>query len=127
MKKTILLISFFVVFALLYVFTLKGVPGNPKSTDFKGNLDQITKPLELSPERGRYARVISLVENHKFDLGKTLADAVYPDVGYYNGKFYAYFAPGISILAAPFYIIGKSFNLAQVVTFSYSSFMAILT
>lgn len=127
MKKVILLILFFIISIFLYILTIKGVYGNPGPEDVKTSLNQATKPFELSPERGRYAQIISLVLYHRYDLNKTLSDAVYPDVGYYNGRLYAYFAPGISILAAPLYIIGAKFNLSQVATFSLSLFFAVST
>jgi hypothetical protein len=114
-------------FILIYVLTIKGAWGNPKPNEIKNVLDQPTQAFELSPERGRYAQVISLVDNHSYALSKTLADAVYPDVGYYQGRFYAYFAPGISLLAAPFYMLGSKINLAQVTTFSMSTLFALAT
>lgn len=110
----------------IYVFTIKGVVGNPVPLDFKNNLDQAAKPLELSPERGRFALTMSIVENGTFALSQTLADAVYPDVGYYGGNFYIFFAPGISVLAAPLYMLGSKFNLSQVASFSLSAIFAVL-
>lgn len=110
----------------LYALSLKGVSGNPVPGDIKNKLDQATKPLELSPERGRFALTMSLVENKSFALTQTLADAVYPDVGYYQGRFYIFFAPGISLMAAPLYMLGKYFGLSQVASFSLSVFFAIL-
>src|SRR5258708_5699942 len=127
MKKFIIVCLLILGSLFLYTLTIKGIKGNPGPSEFKNNLDQATKPFELSPERGRYAQVISLVNGHRFDLSQTLADAVYPDVGFYKGRFYAFFAPGVSILAAPFYAIGSKFNLGQVVTFSFSSVFAVLT
>lgn len=127
MKKITLLVAFLVLSLFIYLSTIRGVWGNPAPEDFKNNLDQTTKPLELSPERGRYALVMSLVENHSFALSKTLTIATYPDVATaLNGKNYIYFGPSVSIMAIPFYILGKHFNLAQVFTFSLSSIFAML-
>lgn len=125
--KTIFALVILVIVSGLYLLTLKGVYGNPRPQDFKNNLDQATKPLELSPERGRYSLTVSLAQNHSFALSQTLADAVYPDVGYYQGKFYIFFAPGISLMALPLYELGAKFNLAQVFTFSLSIIFALLT
>ncbi len=55
-----------------------------------------------------------------------LGELALPDVGYYNGKFYSFFAPGISYMATPFYLLGKHYNMAQVFTFSFISLMSIL-
>src|SRR5438105_2097142 len=106
----------FIVSLCLYTLTLKGVYGNPPATSIKNNLDKTSRPFELSPERDRYILILSLAENRSFALSKTLADAAYPDDGYYNGRFYIYFAPGISLFALPFYFIGEIFHVAQVAT-----------
>ena len=105
---------------------MHGVPGNPGPALIKDNLDQATKPFELSPERGRYAHVVALAETGHYELSQEWANAVYPDVGYVNGKFYSFFAPGISYMAAPFYLLGKNYDLAQVFTFGFVSLMSIL-
>src|SRR5437867_400724 len=118
MKQTLCVFFLVMVSAIFYALTLKGVYGNPVPHDIKNNLDQATKPLELSPERGRFALTMSLAEYHSFSLSRELADAVFPDVGYIDGKFYTYFVPGVSLLAVPFYLIGKQYYLAQVATFS---------
>lgn len=127
MKNALYILFIVVVGAVFYTLTLRGVYGNPDQNAIKNNLDRATKPFELSPERGRYALVASLAENHSFALSQTLADAVYPDVGYYQGRFYTYFVPGISLLALPFYMIGAHYNLAQVFSFSVIPIITILT
>ncbi|KKR33144.1 MAG: hypothetical protein UT63_C0023G0007 [Candidatus Gottesmanbacteria bacterium GW2011_GWC2_39_8] len=120
-----ILCCFFILSGMFFFLTLKGLPGNPKSTEIKDILDQPGKPFELSPERGRYAMVMSFIETGNFAMTKTLADAVYPDVGYHNGKYYSYFTPGVSLIAAPFYLIGSAFQMAQVASFSISSIFAL--
>lgn len=125
---TIITMSIIFIFSLfLYALTIRGVHGNIVISSIKNNLDQTTKPFELSPERGRFLLTYSLAENKSFALSKQLADAAYPDVGYYKGRFYIYFAPGISVLALPFYLIGKYFNLSQVGSFFTISLFASLT
>jgi hypothetical protein len=107
----------FLVGIILYTLTLRGVYGNPPGGSIKNNLDQATKPFELSPERDRYVLILSLAENKSFALSKVLANAAYPDDGYYQGRIYIFFAPGISLLALPFYLLGKMFHLAQVASY----------
>ncbi len=116
----------FFIGVVFYTLTLRGVYGNPSGKIIKGNLDKATKPFELSPERGRYILTYSLGENGSFSLSRELADAASPDVGYYQGRFYVYFPPGLSIMALPFYVIGKYFNLAQVFSFAMVSLFATL-
>lgn len=127
MKDKIFLFLLFFFSLVFYFLTLRGIYGNPKGSMIKNNLDQATKPFELSPERGRYILTMSLSENKSFALTKELADAAYPDVGYYKGKYYIYFAPGISILVLPLYYIGKNYELAQVGAFFTISLFAALT
>src|SRR3989338_9909632 len=117
MKEKLIMIALFVVSMFLFILTVRGIYGNPTGKMFKNNLDQASKPFELSPERGRYLLVLSLGENGSFSLNKEYADAAYPDVGYRDGRFYIFFAPGVSIVALPFYWLGKHFNLAQVATY----------
>jgi hypothetical protein len=124
MKERTLLTILLVFSLVLYVLTIRGIYGNPTGKMVKNNLDQAAKPLELSPERGRYLLTLSLGENRSFSLSKELADAAYPDVGYYKGKFYVFFAPGISLISLPFYWVGKMFNIAQVATFFTISIFA---
>lgn len=127
MKEKYILIVLFIFSLILYALTVRGIYGNPTGKMVKNNLDQSTKPLELSPERGRYLLTLSLAENRSFSLSKEYADAAYPDVGYYKGKFYIFFAPGVSILSLPFYWIGKYFNIAQTATFFTVSVFAAMT
>lgn len=110
-----------------YLLTLKGVYGNPQVKDITNSFNQATKPFELSPERDRYLLVLSLVQNRSFALSTQLADAAFPDTGYYQGKQFIYFAPGISLLGVPLYILGSSFNLGQLFTFGVIPLFAIAT
>lgn len=116
-----------IIGCILYGVTIRGVYGNPNATRIKADLlDTATKPFELSPERGRFVLTYSLAEHKSFALDRALADSADPDVGYFKGKYYVYFAPGISILALPFYMVGKYVNLAQVAAYSVISIFAIL-
>lgn len=117
---------FTAISVIIFASVLRGVPGNPTAADIKTNLENRSQPFELSPERGRYASVMALDENKTFALSAQLRDVAYPDVGYIDGRYYSYFAPGISVLAYPFYEIGKQFDLAQVASFSVISLFALL-
>jgi hypothetical protein len=125
MKRKNLYTALVLLVLINYTLTLKGKWGNPVPGDFKNNLDQATQPLELSPERGRFALTMSLVKNRTFNIGETLAEAVYPDVGYFQDRYYIFFPPGISLMAVPFYVIGSYFNLAQVFSFFMSAIFAL--
>lgn len=125
--KNFLAIFFIIVLASgLYALTLRGVHGNPKAETIKATLEEAPKPFELSPERGRFAHVLSLSENNSYALSKTLGEFVYPDVGWSEGKFYSFFAPGISYMVLPFYELGKNYELSQLFTFAFISLVSIL-
>ncbi len=126
MKNKFALLFLIVVAVFLYAATVRGLVGNPRGSEIRNNLDGATQPFELSPERGRYLLVLSLAENKSFALSKELADAAYPDDGYYNGKYYIYFAPGVSMYALPFYWLFKPLGLAQVGTYSFVALIAVL-
>lgn len=127
MRNKLYLLLIFIIGIIFYTFTLKGIYGNPSGKIIKDTLDKPTKPFELSPERSRYLLTQNLAEYHSFALTQELAEAAYPDVGYYQGRFYIYFAPGISLMALPFYIIGRQFHLAQVASYFFISVVASFT
>ena len=118
---------FFPIFVIIIlVFTLKGVPGNPTPEEIFKELRSQAKPFELSPERGRYALASTIAETGGVYFSKEVAYYVLPDLGYANGRFVSLFAPGVSLISLPLYVIGKYLNLAQVFTFATSSFFALL-
>ncbi|MDB5238800.1 MAG: hypothetical protein JWO00_135 [Candidatus Parcubacteria bacterium] len=129
MKKDIFALTFIVIFgAVLYGLTLRGAPGNPQAGDFKEKLDLPTGAFELSPERGRYVQTASLAERGTYSLDKTWALVAYPDVGVAeSGSYYSFFAPGVSYMALPFYLVGSMFGYAQVGTFSVEVLFTLLT
>lgn len=125
MKERWIVAIFIAISILLFISTIRGLEGNPTPSAVAGELQQAAKPFELSPERGRYLLILSIAENGSFALDKELGDAAAPDVGYYKGKFYIYFPPGISLLLIPSYFLGKLFNHAQLFTFFTISLFAL--
>ncbi|MDP1689255.1 MAG: hypothetical protein Q8L47_03970 [bacterium] len=124
--KNLLAIIFLVFFAAtLYILTLRGAPGNPDPLTIKSLMEGDTKPMELSPERGRFAHVMALGDYGTYALPQVLADFVYPDVGFYQDRYYSFFAPGVSYMAVPFYNLGKLYDLSQVFTFALVSLVSI--
>ena len=127
-KDTLIIIGIILLGICMYGLTLRGATGNPTALEIRGKLDTQTQPFEASPERGRYVHVASLAETGNFELTKDWAEVAYPDVGISKeGKYFSFFAPGVSYYALPFYLIGSQFGLAQVATFSIESFMSIIT
>src|SRR6185312_3321642 len=125
MNRFLIIIILVIVSTGVYLSTIKGVYGNVTAGSIKNNLDQATKPLELSPERGRFLLTQNLSLHNSFALSQSQADAAMPDVGYYKGRFYVFFAPGISLYVLPFYNLGLMFNLNQLFAFGSMALLSI--
>ncbi|HVZ12071.1 MAG TPA: hypothetical protein VG965_03495 [Patescibacteria group bacterium] len=124
MIKKILAILFLVIFGIvMYLATLRGVWGDARPGT--KNITDSTMPFESSHERSPFATTLSLMDNHRFQLSKNLADFASPDVGIYHGKFYSYFPPAVSVWIIPFYEFGHKYNLAQVAAYFSMSLFSI--
>lgn len=111
---------------LILSLSVRGLPGAPTPKELNLAKWHDTGPLELSPERGRYALIYSLVENKSFFFTKELADFSEPDIGYANGKYVSLFAPGVSFLAMPTYLIGRMLGIPQVGAFFTAALFAVI-
>lgn len=118
-----ILMAFFCLFILALV--LRGILKNPSELDFADITFKDEGPLELSPERGRFALTYSLVENKSFKFSLPIARFVTPDLGYKDGEFVSLFAPAVSLLVIPGYLLGKAIGISQVGTFAIVSIFAI--
>lgn len=125
-KHFFILIILFFLIALILVLNVRGLPGNPDSKELDGDKWQFNGPFELSPERGRFALTYSIVEDKSFYFSENIAKFANPDVAISNGKFVSLFAPALSFLVIPGYIIGKFFGASQVGTFAVISIFALL-
>jgi hypothetical protein len=119
-------ILLFLFCAAVLTLSLRGIVGNPTDTTINNTTWKENGPLELSPERGRYALLYSLVENHSFALSSALARFATPDVAYTGNGYASLFAPSVSIIAIPGYMIGKHFGIAQVGSFAIIAFFALM-
>ncbi len=109
---------FILLCAGLYGATLRGVKGNI-GVDQGNRLTSQGEPFESSHERAPYALLLSIDENHSINLTQKLANFGSPDVGFYQGKFFILFPPGISLLIYPLYEYGKSVGMSQL--FAYAT------
>jgi hypothetical protein len=117
---------FFILCALILFFSLRGLKGNPNEFDLLTENWQQNGPLELSPDRGRFALTYSIAEDHSLHFSLPLAKFATPDLGYFNGKYVSLFDPGVSFLVIPGYLIGKYFQASQLGTFAVISIFAIV-
>ncbi len=120
------------MFKLLYsilvitilVLSVRGISGNPTEQDLLKVQWRENGPFELSPERGRFALLFSVIENKSFYFTKKIAEFAAPDVGFHNGEYVSLFAPGLSYVVMPGYIIGKLLGASQVGTYAVIALFA---
>lgn len=119
------IVLFVFVFGVL-LFSLRGLPGTLSHEDLNDHYWTEGGPFELSPERGRFALIYSVIEDKSFTFALPIARFAAPDVGYYEGEYVSLFAPGVSFLALPGYMVGKMFGSTQVGSFAVISLFALL-
>jgi len=125
LKRTMnIFIFIFCIFIL--ALSVRGLPGNPNVNLLNQKEWRDDGPFELSPERGRFALVYSVAEDKTVKFSSEIAKFVVPDVGYINGGYVSLFAPSVSFIVLPGYILGKYFGLSQVGSFAVISFFAFL-
>ncbi|MGI5828437.1 MAG: hypothetical protein ACOX6V_05455, partial [Patescibacteria group bacterium] len=111
---------------LVLGLSLRGKPGNPTLEELSSLSWTEDGPFELSPERGRFALTISLVEDKSFHFSTSIARFATPDLGYDDGNYVSLFAPGTSFAVIPGYILGKHLGNSQVGSFAIIAVFAFL-
>lgn len=107
-------------------FSIRGIAGNPTPEDLNRLIWKDNGPLELSPERGRFALMYAIAEEKSFSFSPDLARFAAPDVAYTDGKYVSLFAPAVSFMVIPGYFIGKLFGLAQVGSYAVIALFALI-
>lgn len=119
-------IILFIFCSFILALSVRGLPGNPNSSDLNKQTWKENGPFELSPERGRFALLYSIVEDHSFQFSNEIGKFASPDVVVSRGKYASMFAPLVSFITIPGYVIGKFFGVSQVGAFAIVSLFAIL-
>lgn len=117
MKKKILNLILFLFCATALGLAVRGDVGNPNKENLNNTEWRDGGPFELSPERGRFALLYSVIEDKSFQFDTPIARFATPDLALLNGKYVSLFAPGVSLALIPGYLLGKYFGLSQVGTF----------
>ena len=127
-KKVGLTLFFLILFcAIVLGLSIRGNYGSADENQLKSAEWKEKGPFELSPERGRFALIYSIVENHSFRFSPNLARFAAPDVAVTkDGEFVSLFAPTVSFIAIPGYLIGKQFGISQVGTYAVIAIFALL-
>jgi hypothetical protein len=113
--------------AIILIFSLRGIAGNPTEVQLDSTKWKDNGPFELSPERGRFALTYSLVEYNSLQFSDQIGKFATPDVGINkSGKYVSLFAPLLSFIVIPGYLIGSILGISQVGTFTVISLFALL-
>ena len=120
-SKILILLS--VIILALSVRGIVGVPDKESINDPRWIIDG---PFELSNERGRFALTYTLIEDRSVFFSIPIARFTLPDVAYNNGNYVSLFAPGVSFLSIPGYLLGRLLGVSQFGAFLTSAFFAIL-
>lgn len=126
MKKTLLTIFVIISSIAILALSIRGIAGNPTSADVNDPKWKDEGPFELSPERGRFALALSLIEDGSFYFSVPIARFATPDLGFSNGRYVSLFAPLVSYIILPGYILGSQWDMGQVGTFAIISFFALM-
>ena len=126
--RAVIITVFVLLSGLIFVFGVRGLPGNPDISTIHASHQWVKDgPLELSPERGRYALLYSIVEDKSLHFSVPVAILATPDLGMNEaGKYVSLFAPGVSFLIIPGYLLGKMLGASQVGAYLVISLFAIL-
>jgi len=114
------------VVAVILAISIRGIWGNPSEANLNDPKWKDEGPLELSPDRGRFALTFSLVENHSYTFSLPITQFAMPDVAEDHGKFVSLFAPTVSFIVIPGYVIGKMYGLSQVGSFGMIALFAFI-
>lgn len=115
-----------IVSVTVLALTIRGIPGNPTSAELNDPRWKDAGPLELSPDRGRFALTYSLLEDKSYQFSIDVARFAAPDVAVNNGKFASLFAPTLSYVIMPGYLLGKAIGASQVGSFAVIGVFAVL-
>jgi hypothetical protein len=127
--KNFFAILFIILLGLLvYLATTKGIGGNINSSSavmfppFMGE----NSAFELSHERSSYATLVALDETGRTDLSEKLADSAAPDAGFYRGRYYSFFPPGLAFVGWPLYKIGQYYGYSLAAAYFVVSIFAVI-
>lgn len=126
MKQFLKMTVSVLIVAFILALSLRGLAGNPDANSFLDPAYLDHGPMELSPERGRFALTYAIAELHSYSFSVPLARFATPDVAYQNGQYVSLFAPGVSFIVLPGYILGSLIGLSQVGSFAVIALFALM-
>lgn len=105
-------VSALAVLGMVLGAVVKGERGS--GLEQAGELVNQGEVFESSISRGRYALTLSLTEEGRWDYSQEKADFAAPDAAMADrGKLVSIWPPGVAVVAAPFYLLGKQLGAGQ--------------
>lgn len=126
-KSSLSALLFIFFCAVVLTMALRGMAGNPVISDSYSPFYEKAGPFESSGERARFALTYSFLEEGSLHLSLPLAKFSTPDLAVDNGgRYVSLFAPGVSFLIIPGYVIGKYYGFSQLGAYAMISLFALL-
>ncbi len=109
---------------LLLFFTVKGT----KKTYYDQSLydTSMGSPFESSNNSSRYALTEAITNRLSFILTPEEAKFSSPDVAKKNNRYFSLFMPGVSVLGAPLFYIGKYLGFPQLTTYLLNGIISLV-
>ncbi len=125
--RVAIITAFIFLCGTVFAFSVRGFSGNPDIATLNSRAWITDGPLELSPERGRFALLYSVVEDRSLIFSLPVARLATPDLGMNGaGQYVSLFAPGVSFIAIPGYLLGKMLGASQVGAYLVISLFALV-
>ncbi len=109
--------------AVILMLSIRGIAGNPTSNNFNSSSWRENGPFEQS---GRFALLYSVLEDHSFQFSLPVAQFATPDLAIIHNHYVSLFAPGVSFIGMPGYLVGKILGISQVGTFAMIALFALV-
>ncbi len=125
--KSLVTLTTVILVVVILMLTIRGNFGVPDVETLHSNEWMSNGPLELSPERGRLALIYSIIEDHSLQFSVPVAHLAIPDLAVTAaGEYVSLFAPAVSFIAIPGYILGKILGASIVGAYAIIAFFAFL-
>jgi len=112
---------------VIFSLTIRGMSGNPTIEELNSPMWVSSGPFESSNDRGRFALTYSFLEDGFLQFSLPVAEFASPDLAVTpQGQYVSLFAPGVSFIVMPGYLLGKYFGISQVGAFSVITIFALI-
>lgn len=116
-----------ILIAVIFSLAIRGMNGNPTIEELDSSKWVSSGPFESSNDRGRFALTYSFLEDGSLQFSLPVARFASPDLAVTSqGQYVSLFAPGVSFIVMPGYLLGKHFGISQVGAFSVITLFALL-